>query len=211
MRIVFFGTPDFAVPALNAMVEGGWQVVGVFTQPDKPKNRGMKLMPTPVKECAMTHGIPVFQPATLRDGTAMEQLRQLAPELIVVAAYGKILPREVLELPARGCVNIHSSLLPKYRGAAPINWAILNGEDRTGVTLMYMAEGLDTGDLIARAETEISLDEDAGQLHDRLAGMGAQLLLDTLPALEAGTAQAQPQDDALSCYGPHAVQGALPH
>ena len=202
MRIVFFGTPDFAVPALNAMVEGGWQVVGVFTQPDKPKNRGMKLMPTPVKECAMTHGIPVFQPATLRDGTAMEQLRQLAPELIVVAAYGKILPREVLELPARGCVNIHSSLLPKYRGAAPINWAILNGEDRTGVTLMYMAEGLDTGDMIARAETEISLDEDAGQLHDRLAGMGAQLLLDTLPALEAGTAQAQPQDDALSCYAP---------
>ncbi|HIT32165.1 MAG TPA: methionyl-tRNA formyltransferase [Candidatus Enterenecus stercoripullorum] len=202
MRIVFFGTPDFAVPALNALVESGQEIVGVFTQPDKPKNRGMKLMPTPVKECAYTYNIPVYQPSTLRDGSAVELLRQLEPDLIVVAAYGKILPKEVLELPALGCVNIHSSLLPKYRGAAPINWAILNGEDRTGVTLMYMAEGLDTGDMLAQAETEIALDEDAGQLHDQLARMGAKLLVETLPSLEAGTAVAVPQDDALSCYAP---------
>lgn len=202
MRIVFFGTPDFAVPALAALVEGGWQVAGVFTQPDKPKNRGMKLAPTPVKEYAMSCDIPVFQPATLRDGGALEVLRGLAPDLIVVAAYGKILPADILDLPPKGCVNIHSSLLPKYRGAAPINWAILNGEGRTGVTLMYMAQGLDTGDILSQAETEISLEEDAAQLHDRLAQMGARLLLDTLPALEAGTVKARPQDDALSCYAP---------
>lgn len=202
MRIVFFGTPQFAVPALNALVESGQEIVGVFTQPDKPKNRGMKLMPTPVKEYACTHSIPVYQPATLRDSSAVELLCQLKPDLIVVAAYGKILPKEVLGLPALGCVNIHSSLLPKYRGAAPINWAILNGEERTGVTLMYMAEGLDTGDMLAQAETEIALDEDAGQLHDQLARMGAKLLVETLPSLEAGTAVAVPQDDALSCYAP---------
>ena len=141
MRIVFFGTPEFAVPALTALVDSKQTVVGVFTQPDKPKNRGMKLLPTPVKEYAVTHDIPVYQPKTLRDGTALEILQQLDPELILVAAYGKILPKEILGLPAKGCVNIHSSLLPKYRGAAPINWAILNGEDYTGVTLMYMAEG----------------------------------------------------------------------
>ena len=199
MKIVFFGTPEFAVPALQALVDSGYEVAGVFTQPDKPKNRGMKLLPTPVKECACTHGIPVYQPRTLRDGEALELLRRLEPDLIVVAAYGKIFPREILELPRLGCVNIHSSLLPKYRGAAPINWAILNGEERTGVTLMYMAEGLDTGDMLASAETEIDL---AAQLHDRLAQMGARLLTDTLPALENGTARAVPQDDAGSCYAP---------
>ena len=202
MKIVFFGTPEFAVPALQALVDSGYEVAGVFTQPDKPKNRGMKLLPTPVKECACTHGIPVYQPRTLRDGEALELLRRLEPDLIVVAAYGKIFPREILELPRLGCVNIHSSLLPKYRGAAPINWAILNGEERTGVTLMYMAEGLDTGDMLASAETEIDLAEDAAQLHDRLAQMGARLLTDTLPALENGTARAVPQDDAGSCYAP---------
>ena len=202
MKIVFFGTPEFAVPALQALVDSGYEVAGVFTQPDKPKNRGMKLLPTPVKECACTHGIPVYQPRTLRDGEALELLRRLEPDLIVVAAYGKIFPREILELPRLGCVNIHSSLLPKYRGAAPINWAILTGEERTGVTLMYMAEGLDTGDMLASAETEIDLAEDAAQLHDRLAQMGARLLTDTLPALENGTARAVPQDDAGSCYAP---------
>ena len=202
MKIVFFGTPEFAVPALQALVDSGYEVAGVFTQPDKPKNRGMKLLPTPVKECACTHGIPVYQPRTLRDGEALELLRRLEPDLIVVAAYGKIFPREILELPRLGCVNIHSSLLPKYRGAAPINWAILNGEERTGVTRMYMAEGLDTGDMLASAETEIDLAEDAAQLHDRLAKMGARLLTDTLPALENGTARAVPQDDAGSCYAP---------
>ena len=159
-------------------------------------------MPTPVKEYAVTHDIPVYQPKTLRDGTALEILQQLNPELILVAAYGKILPKEILGLPAKGCVNIHSSLLPKYRGAAPINWAILNGEDYTGVTLMYMAEGLDTGDIIAWEKTDISLDEDAAQLRDRLAKLGAKLLIETLPDLDAGTVQAIPQDDALACYAP---------
>lgn len=202
MRIVFCGTPDFAVPSLDALVTSGQEVVGVFTQPDKPKNRGMKLLPTPVKEYAITHGIPVYQPKTLRDGTALELLRQLDPELIVVAAYGKILPKEILDLPAKGCVNVHSSLLPKYRGAAPINWAILNGEERTGVTLMYMAEGLDTGDMITWVETPIDLNEDAQQLHDRLARMGARLLVETLPAIEAGTVTAVAQDDGQSCYAP---------
>ena len=202
MRIVFCGTPDFAVPSLDALVTSGQEVVGVFTQPDKPKNRGMKLLPTPVKEYAITHGIPVYQPKTLRDGTALELLRQLDPELIVVAAYGKILPKEILDLPAKGCVNVHSSLLPKYRGAAPINWAILNGEERTGVTLMYMAEGLDTGDMITWVETPIDLNEDAQQLHDRLARMGARLLVETMPAIEAGTVTAVAQDDGQSCYAP---------
>ena len=202
MRIVFCGTPDFAVPSLDALVTSGQEVVGVFTQPDKPKNRGMKLLPTPVKEYAITHGIPVYQPKTLRDGTALELLRQLDPELIVVAAYGKILPKEILDLPAKGCVNVHSSLLPKYRGAAPINWTILNGEERTGVTLMYMAEGLDTGDMITWVETPIDLNEDAQQLHDRLARMGARLLVETLPAIEAGTVTAVAQDDGQSCYAP---------
>lgn len=202
MRIVFFGTPDFAVPALTALVESGNQVVGVFTQPDRPSNRGMKLTQPPVKVCAQEAGIPVWQPDTLRDGASLAVLRELAPQLIVVAAYGKILPEEILALPPLGCVNIHSSLLPKYRGAAPIQWAILNGESHTGVTLMYMAQGLDTGDILDQAETEIPLDEDAGQLQRRLARMGAQLLLATLPELEEGRVTAIAQEEALASYAP---------
>ena len=202
MRIVFMGTPDFAVPSLRRLVEDGHEVCGVFTQPDKPKNRGMKLLPPPVKEYALSVGIPVFQPTTLRDGSALEQLRELAPQLIVVAAYGKILPVDILQLPPLGCINVHSSLLPKYRGAAPINWAILNGESETGVTIMSMAEGLDTGDMLASAATPIDLNESAQQLHDRLAQMGADLLPQVLEQLEQGTAVAVPQDDAQSCYAP---------
>ena len=202
MRIVFMGTPDFAVPSLRRLVEDGHEVCGVFTQPDKPKNRGMKLLPPPVKEYALSVGIPVFQPTTLRDGSALEQLRELAPQLIVVAAYGKILPVDILQLPPLGCINVHSSLLPKYRGAAPINWAILNGESETGVTIMYMAEGLDTGDMLASAATPIDLNESAQQLHDRLAQMGADLLPQVLDQLEKGTAVAGPPDDAQSCYAP---------
>ncbi|MGN1004750.1 MAG: methionyl-tRNA formyltransferase, partial [Oscillospiraceae bacterium] len=136
MRILFMGTPDFAVPSLRALVEAGHTLCGAFTQPDKPKNRGMKLQPTPVKEFCLAHDIPVFQPTKLRDGTALEQIKELAPELIVVAAYGRILPEDILNYPAKGCINVHSSLLPKYRGAAPINWAILNGDQETGVTIM---------------------------------------------------------------------------
>lgn len=196
------GTPEFAVPSLKALVEAGNEICGVFTQPDKPKNRGMKLQPTPVKEYALTRGIPVYQPATLRDGEALSILKSLAPELIVVAAYGKILPVELLELPARGCINVHSSLLPKYRGAAPINWAILNGEQESGVTIMYMAQGLDTGDMIAAAATPISLDEDAQQLHDRLADLGARLVVQVVRQMEQGNVPAKKQDDALSSYAP---------
>ena len=200
MRLIFMGTPDFAVPSLKALVAAGHEIVGVFTQPDKPKNRGMKLQPTPVKEYALTVGLPIYQPASLKGGEALAVLRELAPELIVVAAYGKILPEEILTLPPLGCVNVHSSLLPKYRGAAPINWAILNGEEETGVTIMYMAKGLDTGDIISQEKTPIDINEDAQSLRDRLADIGAKLLARTLTELAAGTAGRTVQDDSLSCY-----------
>ena len=200
MRLIFMGTPDFAVPSLKALVAAGHEIVGVFTQPDKPKNRGMKLQPTPVKEYALTVGLPIYQPASLKGEEALAVLRELAPELIVVAAYGKILPEEILTLPPLGCVNVHSSLLPKYRGAAPINWAILNGEEETGVTIMYMAKGLDTGDIISQEKTPIDINEDAQSLRDRLADIGAKLLARTLTELAAGTAGRTVQDDSLSCY-----------
>lgn len=200
MRIVFMGTPSFAVPSLQALLDSGHAVVGVFTQPDKPVGRKQILQPPPVKETALAAGIPVYQPATLKDGAALAILQDLQPDLIAVAAYGKILPPAILELPRYGCVNVHASLLPKYRGAAPIQWCVLNGEPKTGVTMMHMAEGLDTGDIISQAETPIDPDETAGELQDRLAVIGAKLLVDTLPALEAGTAPRTPQEDSLSCY-----------
>lgn len=202
MRIVFMGTPDFAVPSLKALVEAGHEICGVFTQPDKPKNRGMKLQAPPVKEYALSVGLPVFQPAKLRDGEALGILKGLEPELIAVAAYGKILPVDILELPRLGCVNVHSSLLPKYRGAAPINWAILDGEDETGVTIMFMAEGMDTGDILAQRATPIRLDENAAQLFDRLAQMGADLLVETVAGIEAGTVKAAPQDESRASHAP---------
>lgn len=200
MRIVFMGTPDFAVPSLKQLIADGHEIAGVFTQPDKPKNRGMKLTPSPVKVVALEHEIPVYQPVSLKGDEAYDTLAQLAPELIVVAAYGKILPKSILELPKYGCINVHSSLLPKYRGAAPINWAILNGDEETGVTIMYMAEGLDTGDIISQRATPIDPNETVESLHDRLAEIGAELLGETVFAIHAGTAQRIQQDDALSCY-----------
>ena len=202
MRLVFMGTPMFAVPSLKALVEAGHEVLGVFTQPDKPKNRGMKLLPTPVKEYALTHNIPVYQPDKLKDGQTLDTLRQMKPEMIVVAAYGRILPVEILELPPLGCVNVHSSLLPKYRGAAPINWAILNGEAVTGVTIMHMVPALDAGDIIAQASTPIGADETAPTLTARLAELGAELLVSTVEAIGAGTAARTPQDEADSTYAP---------
>ncbi|MCI8806707.1 MAG: methionyl-tRNA formyltransferase [Oscillospiraceae bacterium] len=202
MKIVFMGTPDFAVPSLRALAEAGHEIRGVFTQPDRPKDRGMKLQPPPVKELALALGLEVYQPAKMRDGTALDILRALEPDLVAVAAYGKILPVDMLELPRLGCVNVHSSLLPKYRGAAPINWAILNGEDETGVTIMRMAEGMDTGDILAQARTPIGIDENAAQLFARLADLGAGLLADTVAALEAGTAEAVPQDEARATHAP---------
>ncbi len=193
MRILFMGTPDFAVPSLEALAAAGHHLVGAFSQPDKPKNRGMKLQPTPVKVCAQGLGVPVFQPAKLRDGTALELIRQLDPELIVVAAYGRILPQEILDYPQFGCINVHSSLLPKYRGAAPIHWAILNGDRETGVTIMHMALALDAGDIIAQRATPIDPNETVEELHDRLAQLGAQLLVDTVAEIAAGTAGRIPQ------------------
>lgn len=203
MRIVFMGTPVFAQTALEALISAGYDVCAVFTQPDKPKNRGKQVQMTPVKECAASHGIPVYQPASLRRGDDAQQaintLRELSPECIVVAAYGQILPKEVLDLPEYGCINIHASLLPKYRGAAPIQRAIQNGETQTGITTMYMAQGLDTGDMIMKSVTPITPEMTGSELHDILAQQGAQLIIKTLEALENGTAQRTPQQGE-SCY-----------
>ncbi len=202
MKILFMGTPDFAVPSLDALAAVGHQLVGAFSQPDKPKNRGMKLQPTPVKVCAERLGVPVFQPTKLRDGTALETIRQLDPDLIVVAAYGRILPQEILDYPRLGCINVHSSLLPKYRGAAPIHWAILNGEKETGVTIMHMALALDAGDIIRQRTTPIDPDETVEDLHDRLAQLGAELLVETVAQLADGTATRTPQEESQVTLAP---------
>ena len=202
MRIVFMGTPEFAVPSLKALVEAGYGICGVFTQPDKPKNRGMKLQASPVKEYALSAKLPVFQPVKMRDGEALAILRELKPDLIAVAAYGKILPVDILELPPLGCINVHSSLLPRYRGAAPINWAILNGEDETGVTIQRMAEGIDTGDILAQVSIPIDINENAAQLLSRLAQMGAELLVKTVRELETGSARPTPQDESRASHAP---------
>ena len=202
MRILFMGTPEFAVASLRRLVEDGYDVCGVFTQPDKPKNRGMKLAFSPVKEYAMERNLPVFQPLKMKDGTALELARQLRPDLIVVAAYGKILPEELLRLAPYGAINVHSSLLPKYRGAAPINWAILNGETETGVSIMDLAAELDAGDVIRVVRTAIDPDEDAQALTARLAELGAQALSETIPTLADGTAQRTPQEERLHTYAP---------
>ncbi len=201
MRILFMGTPDFAVASLRRLVEDGHEICGVFTQPDKPRNRN-KVTFSPVKEYAVGRGIAVYQPLKVRDGAALEIVRELAPELIVVAAYGRILPKEILEAPRYGSVNVHASVLPKYRGAAPINWAILNDEPETGVSIMYMAEALDAGDVIRVEKTAIAPEEELAALWDRLAALGAQALSETVPALENGTALRTPQDDSRATYAP---------
>ena len=200
MRILFMGTPDFAVASLRRLVADGHEVCGVFTQPDKPKNRGHKLVPTPVKEFALTENIPVYQPLKMRDGTALELVQSLAPELTVVAAYGRILPEDILETPTYGSINVHSSLLPKYRGAAPINWAILDGEATTGVTIMYMAKELDAGDIILQKETPIGPEEDAQALTARLAELGAEALSEAVAAIGSGTSTRTPQDESRQTY-----------
>ena len=206
MKIVFMGTPDFAVPCLRTLAESSHEVAAVFTQPDKPKGRGYKLIPTPVKAAALEYGIPVYQPLSLRKGGDAEEsmriLRDTAPDLIVVTAYGQILPKEILELPKYGCINIHASLLPKYRGAAPINWVLLNGEKETGVTSMQMSEGLDTGDMLIKRATPIGENETYEELYARLSAMGGEVLAETIDALEKGTLAPEVQDDSLSCYSP---------
>ncbi len=204
LKIVFMGTPDFAVPCLSALADSGAEVAAVFTQPDKPSGRKYKLIPTPVKKKALEYAIPVYQPQSLRKGDdaaeAMKILEEIQPDFIVVAAYGQILPKAVLDLPKYGCVNVHASLLPKYRGAAPIQRCILDGEKETGVTIMQMAEGLDTGDMLLKGSLAIGENETASELHDRLSALGAKLLVEALPALRDGSITPEQQDDALSCY-----------
>lgn len=200
MRILFMGTPDFAVASLKRLVEDGHEICGVFTQPDKPKNRGHKLTPSPVKEYALSQGLEVYQPLKMRDGEALSIVEKLAPELIVVAAYGKILPEDILNFPKYGSINVHSSLLPKYRGAAPINWAILDGEEETGVSIMYMAKELDAGDVILQKTTAIDSREDALTLTMRLAELGAEALSETVEALKNGTAVRAAQDHSKMTY-----------
>ena len=203
MRIVFMGTPDFAVPSLEALVAAGHQVCGVFSQPDKPVGRHQnKLKPTPVKACAQKYDIPVFQPTKLRDGTALARLKELNPELIVVAAYGRILPDDILALPPKGCINVHSSLLPKYRGSAPINWAVVNGDAETGVSIMDVVTELDAGDILAQVATPIDPEETVETVHDRLAVLGGELLVKAVAEIEAGTVQRTPQDPAQVTYAP---------
>lgn len=199
MKVVFMGTPEFAVGTLKKCIEKH-EVIAVFTQPDKPKGRGNKMTPPPVKVVAEEHAIPVFQPDRLRKAPWPELLRDLSPDVIVVVAYGQLLTQEVLDIPKFGCINVHASLLPKYRGAAPINWAIANGEAVTGVTTQMMNAGLDTGDMLKKWSVTISEDMNAGALHDILAVAGADLLIETLEGLENGTLVPEPQNDADSCY-----------
>ena len=202
MRIVFMGTPEFAVPCLERLIKDGHDVVGVFTQPDKPKGRGHKMQFPPVKEKAVEYDIPVFQPTKMKDGIAYGILKELDPELIIVVAYGKIIPQDILELPKYGCVNIHASLLPRYRGAAPIQWCVLNGEKKSGVTSMQMDAGLDTGDMLIKAETEIDENMTAGELHDKLSVLGAEVMSQTIKKIIDGTLERTKQDDSLSNYAP---------
>ena len=202
MKILFIGTPDFASTSLKALLDSDMDIVGVVSQPDKPKGRGHKLVPTEVKSVALEAGLKVFQPLTLKDGTFREILDELKPDLIIVVAYGNILPDYIIEYPKYGCVNVHASLLPKYRGSAPIQWAIINGERVTGVTTMKMDSGVDTGDMLLKAETEIGEYETSEELFDRLAVMGGELLIKTVKGLEAGTITPVPQNHAEHTYAP---------
>ena len=198
MRIVFMCTPDFGVPSLQALIDAGHDVCAVYTQPDKPQGRKQILTAPPVKTLALEHDIPVFQPNTLKNEDEQARLRELAPEVIIVVAYGKLLPKAVLDIPPHGCINVHGSLLPRWRGAAPIQWAVIAGDEMAGVTTMQMAEGLDTGDMLLTYETKVGEKETAGELFDRLAQSGAELLTQTLVKLDEITPR--PQDDAQSCY-----------
>lgn len=197
MKVIYMGTPDFAVPPLHALAEAGYDVAAVVTQPDKPKGRGKTMMPTPVKEEALKHGFPVYQPAKVRNNPEfMELLKEINPDAIIVAAFGQIIPKEILEFPKFGCINIHASLLPKYRGAAPIQQAVIDGEKESGVTIMKMGEGIDTGDMISKVVVTLDKEETGGSLFDRLAVAGADLLIQTLPSIEDGTAvyEKQPEE-----------------
>lgn len=202
MRVVFMGTPDFAAASLDELLKQGFDVVGVFTQPDKPKGRGMETGFSPVKEIALEHNIPVFQPAKMRDGMALRQIEELRPDVLAVVAYGRILPDDILAVPKYGAVNVHGSLLPKYRGAAPIQWSVINGDKRTGVSTMFLASEMDAGDVIYTDETDIGEYETSGELFERLKLMGAKLLVKTLIDIEAGIAPRHAQDHAKATLAP---------
>ncbi len=202
MRIVFMGTPDFAVPSLEMLVKEGYEVVAAVTQPDKPKGRGNKMAAPPVKEIALKHQIKVLQPEKIKTPEFIDQIKALKPDLLITAAYGKILTKELLEVPVYGCINVHGSLLPAYRGAAPINWAVIKGEKKTGITTMYTDVGIDTGDMLLKKELEIGPDMTVGELHDKMSVLGAEVLLETLTALKNGTLQRIPQEDSESSYAP---------
>lgn len=204
MKIVFMGTPDFAVPSLESLYENGYEVAAVFCQPDKPKGRGYKLLPPPVKVTALEHYTKVYQPESLKKNGEeyIQILKDIAPDCIVVAAYGKILPKEVLDIPRLGCINIHGSLLPKYRGAGPIQWAVLNDEKETGITSMLMGEGLDTGDMLIKKSTPIGENETAAELFDRLAVMGAEVLLETIEKFDKGEIIPEVQNEQDATYAP---------
>ncbi len=200
MRVVFMGTPDIAATCLKQILSDGFEVVGVYTQPDRPKNRGMKLAFSPVKEVALAYDIPVYQPESFRQEEAVAQLRALQPDVVAVVAYGRILPQQVLDIPPKGCINIHASLLPRYRGAAPYQWAVLDGLAETGVTAMYLCRQMDAGDIIDAVKTPIGPDETAGELLDRLAVLGAGLLSKTLKAADCGPVPAIAQDESQATY-----------
>ena len=200
MKVIFMGTPDFSVGTLESLVEAGHEVVLAVTQPDKPKGRGKEMQFTPVKECALKYNIPVYQPRRVREEACVEELRKYEADIMVVVAFGQILPKEILEMTPYGCVNVHASLLPKYRGAAPIQWAIIDGEKVTGVTTMQMNEGLDTGDMLLKVEIPIEEKETGGSLHDKLAEAGAKLCIETLKGLEAGTITPVPQGETTTSY-----------
>ncbi len=202
MRVLFMGTPDFAVPCLERLIKDGHDVCGVVSQKDMPKGRGHKIVPTPVKECAIKNNIDVFQPETLKDGAFFSELKKLNPDVIIVVAYGRILPEYILNYPKYGCINIHASLLPKYRGAGPIQWCLINGEKVTGVTSMYMEKGLDTGDMLLKEETEIKENENCAELYERLRNMGADVLSKTLVLAEKGELSPEKQNEDESCYAP---------
>jgi len=202
MRVLFMGTPDFAVPSLKNLVEAGHDVCGVFTRQDKPVGRGMKLTPPPVKVCALELGIPVFQPQSLKTEDSIELIKSLAPEVIVVVAFGMLLPESVLNIPPRGCINIHGSVLPKYRGSAPVQWTVLNGDKIGGVSSMYMAKALDAGDVIDVLTTEVGPDETSGELYDRLAELGAELLISTLDKIDKGEVKATAQNEDEVTWAP---------
>ncbi|MBO6809936.1 MULTISPECIES: methionyl-tRNA formyltransferase [Marinobacter] len=200
MRLVFAGTPDFAATALKALIAAGHTIVGVYSQPDRPAGRGRKLQPSPVKQVALDHEIPVFQPETLKTAEAQKQLADLKPDVMIVAAYGLILPKAVLDIPTHGCLNIHASLLPRWRGAAPIQRAIAAGDSETGITIMQMDEGLDTGAMLLKSLTAIDTSDTGGSLHDRLAELGGKAIIKALELLKKGELTGEPQNDDLACY-----------